>query len=56
MGQSCSDVCKSDYRHILLDKLRNEQSQYSEGTVRWSHVQEKINQIVSENFLYYVNR
>lgn len=56
MEQSSSDVRKSDYRKLLLEQLRKEQLEYGEGTTHWAIVQDKINQIVSENFLYYVNR
>lgn len=40
---------------LLLEKLRKEQEQYGEGTANWAYVQEKINQIVAQNLLRYVN-
>lgn len=43
-------------RAMVLEKLQKEQQQYSEGSFEFADIQAKINQIVAENFLHYVNR
>jgi hypothetical protein len=56
MGESRRHVLKERDPAVLLEKLRAEQAQYGEGTIHWALVQDKINQIIAENFLHYVNR
>ena len=53
MEQSSTDVCESDDRLVLL---RKEQNKYHEGSFEWADIQAKINQIVAQNYLIYVNR
>ena len=56
MARSNNTNQSADVRSILLETLRNEQREYGEGTTHWALLQEKINQIVAENYLHYVNR
>ena len=56
MEQSNRNLQPTNDRHVLLEQLRREQNEYGEGTSHWSLVQEKINQIVAQNLLEYVNR
>jgi hypothetical protein len=39
-----------------LDQLRKEQENYSEGSFEWADYQAKIDHIIAQNFLHYVNR
>jgi len=50
---SSTDVCDTKNRLILL---RQEQANEKEGSKQWAKLQEKINQIVAQNYLEYVNR
>jgi len=36
--------------------LKKEQAQYHEGSFEWADIQEKMNQIIAENYLRYLNR
>jgi hypothetical protein len=56
MEQSRRVEWNSNDQHVLLDSLREEQQQYSEGSLGWSLVQDKMNQIIAENYLRYLNR
>jgi hypothetical protein len=59
MATSTTDVRTPNYRSISvveLDNLRKEQEQYGEGTLGWTLLQDRINQIIAENYLRYVNR
>lgn len=56
MEQSNNDQQSTDVRSVLLNNLRQEQEQYGEGSTHWSLIQEKINQIIAENYLEYLNR
>ena len=59
MATSTTDVRTPNYRSISvveLDNLRKEQEQYSEGSFEWADYESKINQIIAENYLRYVNR
>ena len=41
---------------LVLEKLQQEQRQYHEGSFEWADIQSKINHIIAQNFLEYVNR
>jgi len=56
MGESRRHVFEERDTTILLETLRAEQAQYGEDTIHWALIQDKINQIIAENFLHYVNR
>ena len=43
-------------RDLLLKKLRQEQEQYGEGSCHWTLLEERINQLIAQNYLEYVNR
>lgn len=45
-----------DDSKILLKVLQREQKEYAEGTASWRQLQQKIDQIVAQNLLQYVNR
>jgi hypothetical protein len=53
MEPSPAEVRKSNDRLILL---RKEQERYHEGSFEWADLQSKIDQIVAQNYLEYVNR
>ena len=46
-------MCESDNRLILL---RQEQAAEKEGSKQWADLQAKINVIIADNYLHYVNR
>ena len=52
MEQSTSALCKSNNRLILL---RQQQKQCREGSFVWHEIQSKINRIIAQNYLEYVN-
>ena len=58
MEQSTTTVRGSNDQsvHLKLEELRQEQAQYGEGTTHWALIQEKINHIIAQNYLHYVNR
>jgi hypothetical protein len=47
-------IKQSTNDQLLL--LRQEQALVKEGSKQWAKLQEKINQIVAQNYLEYVNR
>lgn len=53
MAESNRSLQSTNDKLVLL---RKEQEQYGEGTANWAYVQEKINQIIAQNLLEYVNR
>lgn len=53
MEQCFTDVRESNDRLVLLKK---EQEKFYEGSFEWADIQAKINQIIAENYLRYVNR
>ena len=53
MGESSRDFEPADDQLLLLKK---QQEQYYEGSFEWADIQSKINQIIAENYLHYVNR
>ena len=53
MEQSTPVMCESDNRLILL---RQEQANEKEGSKKWADLQAKINVIIADNYLQYVNR
>ena len=53
MEQSTTVMCEPNNRLILL---RQEQANEKEGSKRWADLQAKINVIIADNYLQYVNR
>ena len=53
MGESSRDFKPTDDQLLFLKK---QQEQYHEGSFEWADIQSKINQIIAENYLQYVNR
>jgi hypothetical protein len=53
MEQSTPVMCESDNRLILL---RQKQAAEKEGSKQWANLQAKINVIIADNYLHYVNR
>jgi hypothetical protein len=56
MEQSTNVNQSADVRSILLNSLKQNQAQWKEGSIEWRKYQERIDQIVADNFLEYVNR
>jgi hypothetical protein len=59
MAESLTTMRESDNRSISveqLDQLRKEQANYTEGSFEWADYQAKIDRIVADNYLRYVNR
>lgn len=56
MGSSPELMQSTDDSYVLLTKLKDEQNNYHEGSFEWADIQSKINQIVAERYLEYVNR
>ena len=55
MGTSYGIKQPSNDQPILLS-LKETQQNYAEGTLRWITLQSQIDQIVTQNYLEYVNR
>lgn len=55
MEQSTRIMQSPDYRSMVLTQLQQEQKTYSEGSTMYSELQARINHIVAQNFLEYVN-
>lgn len=53
MDQSSGPLQSANNKLIYL---REEQSKHKEGSTEWYDLQEKITQIIAQNFWYYVNR
>lgn len=53
MDQSVRSVQQTDDQLLLLKK---QQEQYHEGSFEWADIQSKMDQIIAENYLRYVNR
>ena len=53
MEQSTRLVQSTNDRLLLLKK---EQEKYHEGSFEWADIQAKVDQIVAQNYLEYVNR
>lgn len=53
MESSPAEMCESNDRLILLIE---QQMLTKEGSLAWHDIQNKINQIIAENFLRFVNR
>lgn len=53
MEQSIRSLQPTNDRLLLL---KREQEEYGEGTSHWAILQEKINQIIAQNYLEYLNR
>ena len=59
MEQSVRDVRQPNYRSISveqLDAMRKEQENFVKGSFEWADLEAKINRIIAENYLRYVNR
>jgi hypothetical protein len=56
MARSNNTDQSTDVRSVLLEELRTEQKEYGEYTIHWALLQDKINQIIAQNYLHYVNR
>jgi len=56
MEHCTSAVRESNNRSISLEELRSEQQKYHEGSFEWADLQAKINHIIADNLLRYVNR
>jgi len=56
MEQSSRTVGQTTNEHVVLRELVNNQSLVKEGSPSWYTYQEKINQIIAQNYLQYVNR
>lgn len=56
MGSSTRAMQPTDDSQLLLENLKAEQTNYHEGSFEWADLQAKINQIVAERYLKYVNR
>jgi len=41
---------------VVLKQLQEEQKRFSEGSFEFADIQAKIDQIVAQNYLEYVNR
>lgn len=53
----CYRNLQSDYgRDVLLRELKDRQKVFAEGTTAWTEIQKKIDQLVAEGFLAYLNR
>ena len=52
MGKSNVSQQQTNDKLILL---RQQQEQYHEGSFEWADIQSKINQIIAQNYLEYVN-
>lgn len=56
MEQSTRTVQPTNDRSMVLEQLKSEQLNYHEGSFEWTDIQSKINQIVAENYLHFLNR
>lgn len=56
MAESNGTKQPTNDKSILLDRLRIDQANYPEGSKNWIHLQHKIDQIIADRFLDYVNR
>ena len=56
MGQSIRTRQSSDDSALVLERLVRLQKNEKEGSPAWYAYQEEINQIIAENFLFYLNR
>jgi len=45
----------TDDRSILLDMLKEHQSNYKEGSYKWLELQKKIDNLVAQNYLEMLN-
>ena len=55
MGTSYGTKQPSNDQSLLLS-LKEKQIEYCEGTRTWINLQSKIDEIVAQNYLHYVNR
>lgn len=55
MGTSIRPSNDTGCESFLLT-LKKEQETYHEGSFEWADIQSKINQIIAQNYLEYLNR
>lgn len=55
MESSSRTLQSSNDSKLLLEKLRNDQKKYHEGSFEWTDIQSKMDQIIAQNLLRYVN-
>ncbi len=53
MEHSITDVCESNDRLLFL---KQEQEKFSQGSKQWTYLQTKMDTIIAQNYLHYVNR
>ena len=56
MDRSNRSMQSTDNKQFLLTELSTKQKQCREGSFEWADIQAKIDQIVAERYLEYVNR
>ena len=56
MESSSRFMQSTNNKQLLLEQLRKEQAEYGEDTIHWALLQDKINHIIAQNYLHYVNR
>jgi len=55
MEQSTRTMQSTDNRSMVLKQLQQEQKTYSESSPKFAELQAKIDHLVAQNFLEYVN-
>ena len=45
-----------NYRELVLKSLRDNQSQFKEGSSAWREYEKRIAEIIAQNFLEYITR
>lgn len=56
MDQGSRIMQSTDSKSMVLKELRNDQSKYKEDSYQWKAVQLKIDQVVAERYLEFLNR
>lgn len=56
MDESNRSLRSTDDKQLLLKEYKVRQRLFKEGSGEWMHFQRKIDQIVAERYLEYVNR
>ena len=51
---TCDGIKQSANDRLVL--LKKEQEKYHEGSLDWIDIQSKVDQIIAQNYLEYVNR
>jgi len=55
MDYSTSTMLSRDTRHVLLKDFKTQQKTHKEGSRQWYWYQERIDQLVAQNYLEYIN-